>query len=205
MQQEKALQMQEEPKKLKYHFNGQWLESTTTDYMECYNPSAGEVIALAPQCTADEVEAIIAAASEAYPKWADTPVIKRVQVLYRMKHLIDENLEELTHLLAMEMGKAWQEAMGDVLKVNEVVEFACGAPHLMKGESLMQVSTGYDTVQYHHPIGVFTGIAPWNFPAMIPHGWMTPICVATGNYVVGANIAGFVKVAEAMIDQGVVS
>jgi acyl-CoA reductase-like NAD-dependent aldehyde dehydrogenase len=69
----------------------------------------------------------------------------------------------------------------------------------------MQVSTGYDTVQYHHPIGVFTGIAPWNFPAMIPHGWMTPICVATGNYVVGANIAGFVKVAEAMIDQGVVS
>jgi malonate-semialdehyde dehydrogenase (acetylating)/methylmalonate-semialdehyde dehydrogenase len=101
-----------------------------------------------------------------------------------MKHLLDKHLEELTHLLAMEMGKMWQEAMGDVLKVIEVVEFACGAPHLMKGESLMQVSSGYDTVQYHHPVGVFAGIAPWNFPAMIPHGWMTPICVATGNCMV---------------------
>lgn len=147
MQVELKKQIQNELRKLKYHSNGQWLESKTSKYMDCYNPSTGEIIALAPQCTADEVEAIIAAANEAYPKWADTPVSKRVQVLYRMKHLIDKHLEELTHLLAMEMGKAWREAMGDILKVNEVVEFACGAPHLMKGESLMQVSTGYDTVQ----------------------------------------------------------
>ncbi|BDD87935.1 CoA-acylating methylmalonate-semialdehyde dehydrogenase [Desulfofustis limnaeus] len=171
-------------KKLKYHAGGRWLESTSDRYMDCFNPSTGEVIARAPQCTADEVEKVIAAAVAAYPSWSDTPVSKRVQVLYRMKHLVDAHLEELTYLLAMEMGKAWQEAMGDILKVNEVVEFACGAPHLMKGESLMQVSTGYDTVQYHHPLGVFAGIAPWNFPAMIPHGWMTPICVATGNCMV---------------------
>jgi malonate-semialdehyde dehydrogenase (acetylating)/methylmalonate-semialdehyde dehydrogenase len=111
-------------------------------------------------------------------------VSKRVQVLFKMKRLVDENLNELTHLLAMEQGKKWDEAMGDILKVNEVVEFACGAPHLMKGESLMNCSTGYDTVLYHHPIGVFAGIAPWNFPAMIPHGWMTPICIATGNCIV---------------------
>jgi len=74
--------------------------------------------------------------------------------------------------------------MGDVLKVNEVVEFACGVPHLMKGESLMNASSGYDTVLYRHPIGVFAGIAPWNFPAMIPHGWMAPLCIATGNTMV---------------------
>ncbi len=172
------------PIRLKYHCGGQWLESTTDHYMDCYNPSTGEIIAQAPQCTGEEVEQVIRAAAQAYPGWADTPVNKRVQVLFRMKHLIDEHLEELTHLLASEMGKAWQEAMGDVLKVNEVVEFAAGAPHLMKGESLMQVSTGYDTVQYHHPIGVFAGIAPWNFPAMIPHGWMTPICIAAGNCMV---------------------
>ncbi|MFZ7126056.1 MAG: CoA-acylating methylmalonate-semialdehyde dehydrogenase [Desulfobacterales bacterium] len=172
------------PVKLKYHSGGRWLESKTDRYMPCYNPSTGEVIAQAPKCTADEVEEIIAAAVAAFPQWADTPVSKRVQVMFRMKHLIDEHLEELTHLLALEMGKKWQEAMGDILKVSEVVEFACGAPHLMKGESLMQVSTGYDTVQYHHPIGVFAGISPWNFPAMIPHGWMTPICVAAGNCMV---------------------
>lgn len=172
------------PIRLKYHSGGQWLESKTDTYMDCYNPSTGEVIAHAPQCTSEEVENIIKAANAAYPEWSTTPVNKRVQVLFKMKHLVDEHMEELTYLLAKEMGKAWQEAMGDVLKVNEVVEFATGAPHLMKGESLMQVSTGYDTVQYHHPVGVFAGIAPWNFPAMIPHGWMTPICIATGNCII---------------------
>lgn len=172
------------PIRLKYHCGGQWLESKTDTYMDCYNPSTGEVIAYAPQCTSQEVENIIKAANTAYPEWSRTPVNKRVQVLFRMKHLVDEHMEELTYLLAKEMGKAWQEAMGDVLKVNEVVEFATGAPHLMKGESLMQVSKGYDTVQYHHPVGVFAGIAPWNFPAMIPHGWMTPICIATGNCII---------------------
>jgi malonate-semialdehyde dehydrogenase (acetylating) / methylmalonate-semialdehyde dehydrogenase len=171
-------------KKLKYHVNGCWLESKTSVYMDCYNPSTGEIIARAPQCLAEEVEAAIAAANAAFPAWADTPVSKRVQVLYRMKHLLDQHLEELSHLLAFEMGKKWDEAMGDILKVTEVVEFACGAPHLMKGESLMNVSSGYDTVLYRHPVGVFAGIAPWNFPAMIPHGWMTPICVATGNCMV---------------------
>ena len=171
-------------KKLKYCVNGEWKESKTEKYMDCFNPSTGEVIAKAPCCTKDEVEAAVAAASAAYPGWSNTPVSKRVQVLFKMKNLVDENLNELTHLLATEMGKEWPAAMGDILKVNEVVEFACGAPHLMKGESLMNCSTGYDTVLYHHPVGVFAGIAPWNFPAMIPHGWMAPICIATGNCMV---------------------
>ncbi len=171
-------------KKLKVFVNGKFVESQTENYMECFNPSTGEVMALAPQCTREEVEGAIAAAAAAYPAWADTPVPKRMQVLYKMKSLIDENLEELTHLTAMEHGKKWAEAMGDVIKVNEVVEFACGAPHIMKGESLMNVSKGYDTVQYHHPMGVFAGIVPWNFPSMIPHGWMAPICIATGNTMV---------------------
>ena len=176
--------MSEKPKKLKYCVNGKWLESKTDKYMDCYNPSTGEVIARAPQCTAEEVESAILAAAAAYPAWADTPVNNRVQVLFRMKALVEKHLDDLTYLLAKEEGKKWDEAMGDVLKVNEVIEFACGAPHIMKGESLMNVSRGYDTTLYHHPIGVFAGIAPWNFPAMIPHGWMTPICLATGNTMV---------------------
>ena len=171
-------------KRLKYCAGGQWRESKTETYMDCFNPSTGEVIAKAPQCTADEVESAITAAKEAFIDWSDTPVIKRVQVLYRMKSLVEKHLDELTYLLAQEHGKKWDEAMGDVLKVNEVIEYACGAPHLMKGQSLMDASTGYDTILYHHPVGVFAGIAPWNFPAMIPHGWMTPICLATGNTMV---------------------
>lgn len=174
----------ERPIRLKYHAGGKWIESKTSEYMPCYNPSTGAIIAYAPQCTSDEVENAIQTAVEAFPKWSNTPVTRRVQVLFKLKSLIDENLEELTYLCAKEMGKKWEEAMGDVLKVNEVVEFACGTPHIMKGESLMNVSTGYDTVRFNEPVGVFAGIAPWNFPAMIPHGWMAPICIATGNCMV---------------------
>ena len=171
-------------KKLKYFVDGEFKVSATKNYMDCYNPSTGDIIAHAPQCTQDEVDAAIESAKKAYPEWAATPVSKRVQVLFKFKALVEEHLEELTYLLCQEEGKNWTESMGDVLKVNEVVEFACGAPHLMKGESLMNASKGYDTVLYHESIGVFAGIAPWNFPAMIPHGWMTPICVATGNCMI---------------------
>ena len=174
----------DKPVKLKFHAGGRWIRSGTAKYMPCFNPSTGAVIAYAPQCSAEEVEQTIQAAADAYPAWSDTPVSKRVQVLFNLKALLDKHLEELTYLLAREMGKKWDEAMGDVLKVTEVVEFACGAPHIMKGDALMNVSAGYDTTRYNHPIGVFAGIAPWNFPAMIPQGWMAPICIASGNCLV---------------------
>src|SRR5512137_300298 len=171
-------------RKLMYSAGGEWRESKTTKYMDCYNPSTGEVIAQAPQCTADEVEAAVAAAQAAFPAWADTPPNKRVQVLYKLKALLDAHLEELTLMVATEHGKVWDEAMGDVLKVTEVVEFACGIPHLMMAPALMNCTAGYDTTQYMEPVGVFAGIAPWNFPAMIPMGWMAPLCLATGNTLV---------------------
>jgi len=169
---------------LKYWVDGGWKTSKTSKYMDCYNPSTGEVIARAPQCTVDEVEAAVASAKAAYPAWSDTPPSKRVQVLFRMKALLDQHLDELTLSVARENGKVLDEAMGDVLKATEVVEFACGIPNLMKGPALMNCSSGYDTTQYVESMGVFAGIAPWNFPAMIPMGWMAPICVATGNTMV---------------------
>ncbi len=171
-------------KRLQYFAGGEWLDSQTARWMDCYDPSTGEVIAQAPQCTAAEVERAVACAQEAFPAWADTPPSKRVQVMFRMKALLDQHLEELTYLVAQEHGKVWDEAMGDVLKVTEVVEFACGIPHLMKGPALMNCTSGYDTTQYMEPVGVFAGIAPWNFPAMIPMGWMAPLCLATGNTLV---------------------
>jgi len=174
----------ERPLKLKYLAGGRWRESKTAHYFPCYNPSTGAVIAWAPECTPEEVDEAVASAVQAFPAWASTPVIRRVQVLYRMKALVEAHLEELTFLLAKEMGKKWDEAMGDVMKVVEVLEFACGAPHILKGEALMNVSPGYDTTRYNVPVGVFAGIVPWNFPAMIPHGWMAPICLAAGNCMV---------------------
>jgi malonate-semialdehyde dehydrogenase (acetylating)/methylmalonate-semialdehyde dehydrogenase len=152
--------------------------------MDCYDPSTGQVIAHAPQCTAQEVEGAVAAAKGAFPAWAATPPNKRVQVLFRLKALMDRHLEELTLLCAREHGKVWDEAMGDVAKAIEVTEFACGITHLLQGPAISDATPGYDTVQYREPLGVFAAIAPWNFPAMIPMGWMAPLAIATGNTLV---------------------
>lgn len=173
-----------EIKKLKYFVDGQWLESMTEKYMPVYNPSTGEVQAEAPCCTQEEVDAAINAAAEAFPSWSQTPVTRRVQILFKFRELLDKHFDELTEICAREHGKNWNESAGDIAKVKEPIEVACGMPNLMMGESLMNTSTGYDTVMYREPLGVFAGIAPFNFPGMIPMGWMVPFCVATGNTIV---------------------
>ncbi len=173
-----------ELKKLPYYVNGEFKESKTTKYTSAYNPSTGEETVAVPCCLPEEVEEAIASAKKAYPSWSATPVAKRVQVLYKMRELIVKHMDELTYLVAEENGKSWAEAQGDVLKAKEGTEQAISAPSLMMGESLMDASKGYDTVAYRIPLGVCAGIIPWNFPAMIPMGWMTPICIACGNTIV---------------------
>lgn len=170
--------------RLKYFVDGKWLESKTQKYMDIWDPSTGAKIAETPCCTKEEVLAAIQAARDAFPGWANTPAVKRVQVLYKFRELLEKNLDELTELVCRENGKVWDEARGDVLKAKEITEHACGIPSLMMGESLMDTSTGYDTVLYREPVGVFAGIVPFNFPAMIPMGWMMPLCIATGNTLV---------------------
>ena len=173
-----------EIKKLCPYINGQYVESKTEKYTDAYNPSTGEVTAKVPCCTKEEVEAAVQAAKAAFPGWAATPVLKRVQILYRVRELILEHMDELTYLVAEENGKCWKEAEGDVLKAKEGTEQAISAPSLLQGESLMDASSGYDSVLYREPLGVFAGIVPFNFPSMIPMGWMTPMCIVCGNTIV---------------------
>ncbi|MCC8023468.1 MAG: aldehyde dehydrogenase family protein, partial [Clostridiales bacterium] len=170
--------------KLSYYCNGTYRQSETDRYYDLYNPSTGEITGQAPCCTNSEVEEAIAAAKAAYPAWSATPAIKRAQVLYNMRSLIEEHLDELTELVAREHGKVWDEALGDVLKAKEGTELATQVPTQMMGESLMDTSAGFDTVLYRESIGVFAGIVPFNFPAMIPMGWMAPVCIASGNTMV---------------------
>ncbi|MHC4917764.1 MAG: CoA-acylating methylmalonate-semialdehyde dehydrogenase, partial [Planctomycetota bacterium] len=173
--------------KLKYFAGGKWKDTTSGNYMPITNSSTGEVMAETPKCTAEEVNSAVEAAAAAFPEWRDTPITKRVQIMFKMKELLERDLHDLAVLLATEMGKTYNEARGDVLKAIEVTELACAVPVTMQGNSLMNVSTGYDTVSYREPLGVFVGIAPWNFPAMIPMGWMTPLALTTGNsYVLKA-------------------
>lgn len=169
---------------LKYFTNNKFVESKTTKFYDVYNPSTGEHLAKCPRLLTEEVKAVIDNAQVAYEKWSRVPVTKRVQILYRVKQLIDENMDELTELVAREHGKVWNEAQGDVIKAREGTEHAISMPTLMQGESLMDTSKGYDTVLYRESMGVFAGISPFNFPAMIPMGWMAPNCIAAGNTMV---------------------
>ncbi|MBO4915186.1 MAG: aldehyde dehydrogenase family protein, partial [Oscillospiraceae bacterium] len=170
--------------KLKYFVNGEFRASKTEKWTDLHNPSTGEVTMQAPCCTEEEVLEAIAAAKKAFPGWSATPAIKRSQILFKIRDLLIEHMDELTLLVAQENGKVWSEAEGDVLKAKEGTELATQVPSLMMGESVMDASRGYDTVKYREPIGVFAGIVPVNFPAMIPFGWMTPVCIATGNTMV---------------------
>jgi malonate-semialdehyde dehydrogenase (acetylating)/methylmalonate-semialdehyde dehydrogenase len=167
-------------KRLKYFVDNEWHNSGTDRFTPLYNPSTGQVIAEAPRCTEAEVRAAVEAAKKAFPAWADTPAQKRVQVLFRLKRLLDEDLENLSSLLATEMGKTHEEAKGSISRGIEIVEFACGIPTLMMGEALENVSQNIDTTTQRTPLGVCAGIVPFNFPAMIPM-WMFPLAIATGN------------------------
>jgi len=175
------------PQKLKYFMDGAWHESKTTNYLPVTNSSTGELMAEAPSCTLEEVNACVDSAAAAFPAWRDTPVSKRVQVMFNYKSLLERHKHDIAVLLSTEMGKTLAEAVGDVFKAIEVVELACAVPVTMQGRSTMNTSTGFDTVSYREPLGVFVGIAPFNFPAMIPMGWMVPLAITTGNtYVLKA-------------------
>ncbi|NCA91659.1 CoA-acylating methylmalonate-semialdehyde dehydrogenase [bacterium] len=171
-------------KKLQYFTNNQFLTSSADKFYKVYDPSTGEHIADCPRLTLEEVRGVIDNAAKAYTVWSNTLVNKRVQVLYKVKRLIEERLEELALLVAKEHGKVLDEAKGDVLKAMEATELAISTTVMMMGESMMDASKGYDTVLYRESLGVFAGISPFNFPAMIPMGWMAPNCIAAGNTMV---------------------
>ncbi|MDL2229559.1 CoA-acylating methylmalonate-semialdehyde dehydrogenase [Treponema sp. OttesenSCG-928-L16] len=169
---------------LSYFCNGEWRSSGTQNWHDCYNPSTGVIEARSPLCLPEEIHMTIEAAEKAFPSWRDTPAGKRVQVLFKMKNLLDSHLDELALLCARENGKSYHDSVGDVLKVTEMVEYACGIQELLKAPALLNCTSGYDTTQYKEPLGVFAGIVPWNFPAMIPMGWIAPLCIACGNTLV---------------------
>ncbi|MCL5104871.1 MAG: CoA-acylating methylmalonate-semialdehyde dehydrogenase [Armatimonadetes bacterium] len=167
-------------RRLKMFIGGEWIASKTDNYFPVHDASTGEVTTEAPRCLPKEVESAIAAAKQAFGPWWQTPAEERIQILFRFKVLLDRNLEELATTLATENGKTHAEAVGSIQRGIEIVEFACGAPTLLMGESLENVSRGVDVVTWRQPLGVCAGIVPFNFPGMIPM-WMFPLAIACGN------------------------
>ena len=147
---------------------------------EIFDPATGEVAGRVHLASVDEVDAAVAAAVEAWPAWRDASLVKRSQVLFRFRELMYAGRDELARLISEEHGKVHSDALGEVARGLEVVEFACGIPYLLKGGFSEGVSTRVDSYSIRQPLGVVAGITPFNFPAMVPM-WMFPIAIAAGN------------------------
>lgn len=166
--------------KLRNFINGEWVESKTENYEEVYNPATKEVIALVPLSTKEELDYAVEVASKAFSNWKDVAVPRRARILFKFHQLLQQNREELARLITIENGKNITEALGEVGRGIENVEFAAGAPTLMMGDSLASIATDVEASTYRYPIGVIGGITPFNFPMMVPC-WMFPMAIALGN------------------------
>jgi malonate-semialdehyde dehydrogenase (acetylating) / methylmalonate-semialdehyde dehydrogenase len=145
-----------------------------------YNPATGAQQAEVRLSSTGDVDAAVAAAAEAFPRWMQTSVSKRTKVMFAFRELLNAHAGQLAELITDEHGKVLSDALGEVQRGLEVVEFACGIPSLLKGDYSDQVSTGVDTYSFREPLGVVAGITPFNFPAMVPM-WMFPVAIACGN------------------------
>ena len=150
------------------------------EFGDIHDPATGKLGARVPLASASEVDDAVLAASRAWPDWAATPPLRRARVMFRFKELVERHTDELAGLITAEHGKVLSDAKGSIQRGLEVVEFACGIPHLLKGEYAENVGTEIDSYSLRQPIGVCAGITPFNFPAMVPL-WMFPVAIACGN------------------------
>jgi len=154
--------------------------TTSGQQLPVYNPATGVISAQVQLSAQQDVEAAVASAKAAFPAWSNLPPLRRSRILNKFLALLNEHRDDLARLITAEHGKVFTDAQGEVTRGIEIVEFACGAPQLLKTDFTDQVSTNIDNWTLRQPLGVVTGITPFNFPVMVPM-WMFPVALATGN------------------------
>ncbi len=159
---------------------GEWREIGGVGTSPVFNPSRGETIAEVPLCGADVVDEAVEAAADAFPAWRDTPPVERARLFFRYRQLVEDNFERICRTVCREHGKTYAEARGSAYRGIENIEYACGIPSLLFGDTLENLARGVDCETMHQPLGVCVGITPFNFPAMVPL-WMFPLALACGN------------------------
>ena len=167
-------------KLIAHRIAGEETRGAATRTSPVYDPATGEVQAEVLLAEPGDVDAAVAAAREAFAEWSQASLSRRAKVMFAFRELLNEHVDELARTVSSEHGKVLEDAKGEVLRGLEVVEFACGIPHLLKGEYSDQVSTTVDAWSFRQPLGVCAGITPFNFPAMVPM-WMHPVAIACGN------------------------
>lgn len=160
--------------------NGEQVDTQSDRWADVFDSATGEKCAQVAMSSEADVDVALAAAKAALPAWSNTPVLRRARVMFKLKELIERDRAEIAALITQEHGKVLHDADGSIQRGLEVVEFACGIPHLIKGDYNDQVGTGVDTYSMRKPVGVCVGITPFNFPAMVPL-WMFPLAIACGN------------------------
>ncbi|MFE2182851.1 CoA-acylating methylmalonate-semialdehyde dehydrogenase [Streptomyces sp. NPDC059455] len=167
-------------KTVNHWIGGKTVEGATGAYGPVYNPATGAQDTQVALASVDEVDAAVAAATEAFRSWGTTSLSRRSAILYKYRELLDAHRDEIAELITAEHGKVHSDALGEVARGLEIVELACGIAEKLKGELSTQVSTGVDVSSIRQPLGVVAGITPFNFPAMVPM-WMFPVAIACGN------------------------
>jgi malonate-semialdehyde dehydrogenase (acetylating)/methylmalonate-semialdehyde dehydrogenase len=169
-----------EPEVLSNFIGGQWVRATATEFLDVHNPATAQVIARTPMSAASDVDAAVKAAAAAFPGWSETPPVARARAMFTFKALLEEHFEELARLVTTEHGKTLDESRGSVRRAIECVEVACGAPSMLMGYGLENISANVDCTVMRQPLGVCAAIAPFNFPAMVPM-WFLPFAIVCGN------------------------
>ena len=163
-----------------HYINGQISGGESGQTQAVTNPATGEVTGQVALASRTDVNSAVAAASAAFPAWADTPPIRRARVMFKFLQLLNEHRDELAEAITREHGKVFTDAQGEVARGIDIVEYACGIPQLLKGDYTEQVSTGIDNWTMRQPLGVVAGVTPFHFPVMVPM-WMFPLAIAAGN------------------------
>ena len=166
--------------RIAHWIDGRIVESTSARTSPVYNPATGEQTGEVGLATVEEVDAAVAVARAAFPEWRATSLSKRAEVMFRLRDLVDANRKEIASRLTAEHGKVLSDALGEVARGLENIEYACGIPQLLKGEYAEQAASGVDVYSIRQPLGVVAGITPFNFPAMVPM-WMFANALACGN------------------------
>jgi len=159
---------------------GNWQQVSTAEFTDVFNPSLGQVIGRTPLCNAAETAKVVEVAAAALSDWAETPVVDRARIMFRFHSLMDEHLDELAALVTREHGKTLAESQAEMKRGLEMVEFSSGIPHLIKGQTMVNIAAEVDGETNRHPVGVCAGITPYNFPSMVPL-WMFPVAITCGN------------------------
>lgn len=168
------------PEDVVHYINGSEVNGQSNRYGDVFNPATGQKSRRVALANAADVASAVASAQKAFPKWADTPPLRRSRIMFKFLELLNQHQNELAAIITAEHGKVFTDAQGEVVRGIEIVEFACGIPQLLKGEYTDQVSTNIDNWTMRQPLGVVAGITPFNFPVMVPM-WMFPMAIATGN------------------------